>query len=33
MIGAFFDDELNGILGVDGVRETSIYLAAVGPGQ
>jgi len=33
MIGAFFDDELNSILGVDGVRETSIYMAAVGPGQ
>jgi SagB-type dehydrogenase family enzyme len=30
-IGAFFDDELNKLLGVDGRDETVLYLAAVGP--
>ncbi|HUT54593.1 MAG TPA: SagB/ThcOx family dehydrogenase [bacterium] len=30
-IGAFFDDEMNALLGVDGESETSIYLAAAGP--
>ncbi len=29
-IAAFFDDEVNAILGVDGQEETVIYLAAVG---
>jgi SagB-type dehydrogenase family enzyme len=29
-IGAFFDDKANGIIGVDGIEETVIYLAAVG---
>jgi SagB-type dehydrogenase family enzyme len=29
-IGAFFDDEVNGIIGVDGIDETTVYLAAVG---
>jgi SagB-type dehydrogenase family enzyme len=30
MIGAFFDDEINAILGVDGEEETVLYVAAVG---
>ena len=30
MIGAFFDDHINALLGVDGTEETTIYLAAVG---
>ena len=30
-IGAFYDDEINGIIGVDGQVETVIYLATVGP--
>lgn len=30
MIGAFFDDEINAILGVDGEEETVLYIAAVG---
>jgi len=30
MIGAFFDDHINAMLGVDGTEETVIYLAAVG---
>ena len=30
-IGAFFDEEVNEILGVDGEDETAIYIAAVGP--
>jgi len=30
MIGAFFDDQVNAIVGVDGVEETAVYLAAVG---
>jgi SagB-type dehydrogenase family enzyme len=29
-IGAFFDDEVNQILGVDGVEESAIYLSIVG---
>ncbi len=29
-IGAFFDDEVNDLVGVDGQEETAIYLAAVG---
>lgn len=29
-IGAFFDDQMNGIVGVDGVEETVIYMATVG---
>lgn len=30
MIGAFFDQELNSLLGVDGEKETAIYMAAAG---
>ncbi len=29
-IGAFFDDEVNSILGLDGVEETVIYMASAG---
>lgn len=29
-VGALFDDELNALLGVDGVEESAIYMAAVG---
>ncbi|MDX1813345.1 MAG: SagB/ThcOx family dehydrogenase [Candidatus Bathyarchaeia archaeon] len=29
-IGAFFDDEVNQILGVDGKEESAIYLSAIG---
>ena len=29
-IGALFDDELNTILGVDGVEESAIYMSVVG---
>ena len=29
-IGAFFDDKVNALIGVDGVEETVLYLAAVG---
>lgn len=29
-IAAFFDDELNSLIGVDGREETAIYMAAVG---
>jgi SagB-type dehydrogenase family enzyme len=29
-IGAFFDDKVNSIIGVDGLEETAIYLATVG---
>jgi SagB-type dehydrogenase family enzyme len=29
-IGAFFDDEINEVVGVDGQEETAIYLATVG---
>lgn len=30
-MGAFFDDQVNRLLGVDGQAETILYLAAVGP--
>ena len=30
MIGAFFDDEMNALVGVDGQEETVIYAASVG---
>lgn len=30
MVGAFFDDHINAILGVDGTEETILYLAVVG---
>lgn len=30
MIGAFFDDEVNAIIGADGDEETVVYLASVG---
>jgi SagB-type dehydrogenase family enzyme len=29
-IGAFFDDEVNRIIGVDGKQETAVYMGAVG---
>lgn len=29
-VGAFFDDEMNALVGVDGVEESVIYLSAVG---
>ena len=29
-VGAFFDDRVSGLIGVDGVEETTVYLAAVG---
>jgi len=29
-IGAFFDDDVNGVLGVDGTEETVIYMGCVG---
>jgi len=29
-VGALFDDELNRLLGVDGIEESAIYMAAVG---
>lgn len=29
-VAAFYDDELNGLLGIDGIEESVIYLAAVG---
>jgi SagB-type dehydrogenase family enzyme len=29
-VGALFDDELNALLGVDGLEESAIYMAAVG---
>jgi SagB-type dehydrogenase family enzyme len=32
-IGAFFDDEINALLGLDGQRETVVYLTAVGSPQ
>jgi SagB-type dehydrogenase family enzyme len=32
-VGAFFDEEVNEILEVDGVEETAIYLAAVGKAR
>ncbi len=30
-VGAFFDDEANSIIGVDGEEETAIYMTAIGP--
>ncbi len=30
-VAAFFDNEINALLGVDGEEETAIYMAAVGP--
>jgi SagB-type dehydrogenase family enzyme len=30
-VGAFFDDEVEALLKVDGVEETALYLASVGP--
>jgi SagB-type dehydrogenase family enzyme len=33
-VGAFYDDEVNGTLGLDGTDETAIYMAAAGyPGE
>jgi SagB-type dehydrogenase family enzyme len=29
-IGAFFDDQVNGLIGIDGVEETALYLASAG---
>ncbi len=29
-VGAFFDDEVNRLLGIDGTAETAVYLTAVG---
>jgi SagB-type dehydrogenase family enzyme len=29
-IGAFYDDEVNQLIGVDGQQETVVYLGAVG---
>ena len=29
-IGAFFDDKVNAVIGVDGAEETTIYLATIG---
>ena len=29
-VGAFFDDEVNGLLGVDGEEESAVYLTTVG---
>lgn len=29
-VGAFFDDEVNGIIGVDGIEESSVYMSVVG---
>jgi SagB-type dehydrogenase family enzyme len=29
-VGAFFDDDVNAFIGVDGVREASVYVLAVG---
>jgi len=31
LIGALFDDEVNRLLGIDGVEETVLYMCAVGP--
>jgi SagB-type dehydrogenase family enzyme len=30
-VGAFFDEEVESLLGVDGVEEVALYLASVGP--
>ncbi len=32
-VGAFFDDEINQILGVDGINESVLYLSVVGQPQ
>ena len=32
-IGAFYDDEVNQLIGVDGKKETAVYLGAVGHVQ
>jgi SagB-type dehydrogenase family enzyme len=29
-IGAFFDDRVNALIGVDGIEETAVYLASIG---
>jgi len=29
-IGAFFDDQVNAVIGVDGTEETALYLASIG---
>jgi nitroreductase len=29
-VGAFYDDDVNRIVGLDGEKETVIYMAAVG---
>lgn len=29
-VGAFFDDEINSIVGIDGTEESAIYLSAIG---
>ena len=29
-VGAFFDDQVNDLIGIDGVKEIALYLAAVG---
>lgn len=29
-VGAFFDDQVNGLIAIDGVEEVTVYLAAVG---
>ncbi len=29
-VGAFYDDDLNALLGVDGIREAAVYLEAIG---
>lgn len=31
VVGAFLDDELNGLLGLDGTEEAALYLITVGP--
>jgi SagB-type dehydrogenase family enzyme len=31
-IGAFFDDDVNALIGVDGIEETTLYLASAGIG-
>lgn len=32
-VGAFFDDEINRIIGVDGIEESAVYLCVVGHPQ
>ncbi|RQW78804.1 MAG: SagB/ThcOx family dehydrogenase, partial [Geobacter sp.] len=29
-IGAFFDEEVNAVVGIDGVSETAVYMGVVG---